>query len=76
VDDFVRKGGSLSETEGRKCVCNGLMGTIGLGQVLSEQDTERALVTAGNDVAQIARFLKPGHDSYTAADVIQYLTQN
>ena len=76
VDDFLRKGGSLSETEGRKCVCNGLMATIGLGQVLSQQDGERALVTAGNDVAQIARFLKPGHDSYSAADVIQYLTQN
>ena len=32
-----------------------------------------ALVTAGDDVANIARFLKPGEDSYGAADVIEYL---
>ena len=31
------------------------------------------LLTAGNDVADLARFLKPGTDSYTAADVVAYL---
>jgi nitronate monooxygenase len=28
VADFVRKGGTLEETKGRECVCNGLMATI------------------------------------------------
>lgn len=73
VDDFLRKGGNLAETEGRKCVCNGLMATIGLEQNRSDLDVELALVTAGNDVADIARFLKPNHNSYTAAEVIEYL---
>lgn len=73
IDNFVRKGGMLSDTQGRKCVCNGLMATIGLGQVRPESSEELALVTAGDDVAGIARFLKPGRSSYTAADVIHYL---
>ena len=73
VDDFVRKGGNLSDTENRKCVCNGLMATIGLEQTRSDRDVELALVTAGNDVADIARFLKPNRNSYTAADVIEFL---
>ena len=30
VEDFVRKGGTLEETHGRECVCNGLVATIGL----------------------------------------------
>ena len=31
------------------------------------------MMTAGDDVAHIARFLKPGCDSYTAADVVARL---
>lgn len=73
IDNFLRKGGDLAETRGRKCVCNGLMATIGLGQNRAELGTELALVTAGDDVARIARFLKPGCPSYSAADVVNYL---
>jgi nitronate monooxygenase len=73
VDHFLRKGGALSCTEGRKCICNGLTGTIGLGQIRSELGPELALVTAGDDVAHITRFLKPGAQSYSAAEVIHYL---
>jgi nitronate monooxygenase len=73
VDDFVRKGGTLEETTGRECVCNGLVSTIGLPQVRPGNIPELPLVTAGNDVAHVARFLQPGHDSYTAAEVIRVL---
>ena len=31
------------------------------------------LLTAGNDVAQVARYLQPGRDSYTAGEVVGYL---
>jgi len=71
--DFVRKGGDPTETEGRLCVCNGLVSTIGLAQVRSEENGDLPLVTAGNDVAQVARYLQPGHDTYTAAEVVDYL---
>jgi nitronate monooxygenase len=72
VEDYVRKGGDSQETQGRKCVCNGLLANIGLGQVRSRGE-EKMLVTAGDDAAHVARFLKPGQTSYTAEDVISYL---
>ena len=73
VDDFVRKGGAAGETEGRQCVCNGLMATIGLAQTRSEGEVDLPLLTAGNDVADIAKFLRPGRDAYSAAEVIDCL---
>jgi NAD(P)H-dependent flavin oxidoreductase YrpB (nitropropane dioxygenase family) len=73
VDDFVKKGGTLADTQERKCLCNGLVANIGLNQVRSETEQELALMTAGDDVAQVAQFLKPGCDSYTAADVLRHL---
>ena len=71
--DYVRKGGKPEETVGRKCLCNGLTATVGLGQVRDTGKTEPALITAGNDVAQIARFARDGGDSYSASDVINML---
>ena len=73
VEDFVRKGGTLEETVGRECVCNGLVGTIGLPQVDAENNSGLALVTAGNDIANVLQFQSPGRDSYTAAEVIRLL---
>ena len=73
VDDFIRKGGALEDTHGRECVCNGLMATIGLAQISSDNIMDLPLVTAGNEVAHVARYLKPGHDSYPAAEVIERL---
>ena len=73
AEDFVRKGGEPTETEGRLCVCNGLVSTIGLAQVRFEENGDLPLVTAGNDVAQVGRYLQPGHDTYTAAEVVDYL---
>jgi NAD(P)H-dependent flavin oxidoreductase YrpB (nitropropane dioxygenase family) len=73
VDDYLSKGGDEQDTRGRKCICNALMANIGLGQVQRNGETELPLVTSGDDVANVARFLKPGSISYTAADVIDYL---
>ena len=73
MEDFIRKGGAPEDTHGRECVCNGLMATIGLAQISSENILDLPLVTAGNEVAHVARFLKPGHNSYPAAEVIERL---
>jgi len=73
VDDFVKKGGDSADTDGRKCICNGLMATVGLGQKRSDGGDEPPILTAGNEVANVARFLKPGSDTYTSADVINAL---
>jgi NAD(P)H-dependent flavin oxidoreductase YrpB (nitropropane dioxygenase family) len=69
-EDYIRKGGTLAETKDRQCVCNGLVATIGLPQIRSEDNVELPLVTAGNEVANIASFLRPGQDSYSAAETI------
>jgi nitronate monooxygenase len=73
VDDYVKKGGTVADAQGRKCLCNGLLANVGLNQVRSDSEQELALMTAGDDVAQVARFLKPGCDTYTAADVVRCL---
>ncbi len=72
VDDYVRKGGNLADTVGRKCLCNGLMATAGFAQVRAGQP-EPAIVTAGNEVTDLVRLLPNGDDRYTAADVLNYL---
>src|SRR5205814_1651495 len=75
IDDYVAKGGLAAESDGRKCVCNGLLATVGIGQVRPGQTTELPLVTAGNEIEHIADFLAPGAESYSAARVIRALLQ-
>ena len=76
VEDFLRKGGTLEETVGRKCVCNGLLATANLGQIGSNEEPESPLLTAGNDIAFIHRFARRGRNSYGACDVIRCLLKD
>ncbi len=69
IEDFVKKGGDIAETVGRKCICNGLMSTIDLGQV-RKGFHEPAIVTAGDEVAHVSQYLKPGADHYSVEDVL------
>jgi nitronate monooxygenase len=73
VEQYVQKGGDATDTLGRKCLCNGLIGTIGLGQVVANSESEAPIVTSGDEIAQIARLVKPPRNSYSAADVVRYL---
>ncbi|MNT03420.1 hypothetical protein D3C72_1379540 [compost metagenome] len=73
VKDYVRKGGLEEDTVGRKCLCNALMADIGMGQVQAGGAEEMPLLTAGDDLNNIARMIKPGQTSYSAKDVISYL---
>lgn len=71
---YVNKGGDPADTIGRRCLCNALMANIGLGQVRGAGTTEQPLLTAGDDLVRLARFLA-GRVRYRAADVVQYLLQ-
>jgi len=73
VEFYVKKGGAAEETIGRKCLCNGLLATIGLVQRQRTGYLEPPLVTAGDEVKHLGRFLHDGKISYTAQEVIQYL---
>jgi nitronate monooxygenase len=73
VGDYLRKGGSAQDTASRRCLCNALMADIGLGQIRRGGEPEIPLLTSGDDLERLARFLPPGAESYRAADVIRYL---
>ncbi len=69
ADDYVTKGGAIEETVGRKCLCNALFATIGLGQI-SHGEPEMPIVTAGDDVSQLLRYIRNGETSYSSGDVL------
>jgi nitronate monooxygenase len=73
VTTYVSKGGKVENTVGRKCLCNALMANIGHPQTRNGKYTELPLITSGNDLTQIARFLSPGTSTYSAADVVAKL---
>ena len=73
VANYVAKGGKAEETVGKKCLCNALMANVGHAQMRKDDLEEPALVTVGDDLNTIATFLKPGRDSYGAADVVESL---
>lgn len=74
VDAYVAKGGDAEATEGRKCLCNALLANVGMGQIRRDGTIELPLVTAGDDISTIARFIRPGESTYSARDVIEALT--
>jgi nitronate monooxygenase len=74
VDAFIAKGGSLDDSVGRKCLCNGLMSNVGLAQVRKKTGAEPVIVTCGEDVSRISQFLPTLNAlSYSAKDVIDFL---
>jgi NAD(P)H-dependent flavin oxidoreductase YrpB (nitropropane dioxygenase family) len=75
VKTYIAKGGKEDNTEGRKCLCNALMANIGLPQLRSAGYIERALVTSGNDIVGLTRFLPDEGLTYSAEDVIAKLFQ-
>ena len=76
VRSYVKKGGECANTEGRKCLCNALMANIGLPQRRPNGYVEKPLFTAGDDLPAVVRFLGDERNSYTAAEVIQYLLES
>ncbi len=74
--NFLRKGGAPSELIGRKCLCNGLAGTVGLAQTRDDGSLEPTIVTAGDEISQLARYFDFDRDSYSAADVIRTLLRH
>jgi len=73
IHDHEKKGGTQADATGRKCLCNGLFAAVGFGQTLPDGKVEPAIVTAGADVAEVARFLRPGRHSYRAIDVVNFV---
>jgi nitronate monooxygenase len=73
VDTYVKKGGTVEDTVGRKCLCNALFATIGHAQRRPEGTEELPLITSGDELKNIRRFIGSDRRGYTASDVIDYL---
>jgi NAD(P)H-dependent flavin oxidoreductase YrpB (nitropropane dioxygenase family) len=72
IDTYVKRGGNVEDTDGRKCLCNGLFANIGLGQVRPDDVDERPLLTSGDELACLGAFFR-SRPQYTAADVVDHL---
>jgi nitronate monooxygenase len=72
VDTYVKKGGDVEDTVGRKCLCNALMADIGMAQVRDGGELERPIITSGDDLIRLGRFVAD-RDTYGARDVVDYL---
>jgi nitronate monooxygenase len=74
IDDFINKRGLPLNSEGKRCLCNGLLAGVGLGQIgirdgaLTE---EPAIITLGNDLQGIRRLSRQGQVEYSASDCVE-----
>lgn len=73
VKSYVDKGGKEEDTEGRKCLCNGLLANIGHATQYMNGYFEKPLVTAGSCFAAVKEFITNGNHSFSAKDVIDYV---
>jgi nitronate monooxygenase len=74
VSVYTSKGGQEADTQGRKCICNALLATASHPQTRGHgRFVEAGIVTAGDDLTGIGRFLASGATRYTAADVVRII---
>ncbi len=75
VHMYVRKGGDLADTVGRKCLCNGLTANVGLGQTRRDGYQEAAIATLGADLDGVTQMLSERPGGWTAAQAVDFLLQ-
>lgn len=69
---FLSAGGAPEEVAGRRCLCNGLLAAIGLGQ-WRESGREAAILTLGEDWSALATLAARHGGEHGAGDVVRYL---
>lgn len=76
IEDFIRKGGRAKNTEGRVCLCNGLLATGGLAQVRPDGYVEPPIVTLGEDLSAVRKLLAAlaaGQDTYAIGKALRFV---
>ena len=71
--DFKQKRGLPFNAEGKRCLCNGLLAAVGLGQTHPTNGDEPAIVTLGNNLDGVRRLSRLGQMPYWACDVVNDL---
>lgn len=75
VHMFVKKGGSVEDTVGRKCLCNGLVATIGMAQHRKDGYVEDRIMTLGEDLDGPRDLIARHPQGWTAAQALAYLQE-
>ena len=73
IDTYIRQRGLERNTDERRCLCNGLLACVGLGQVKEIQGEtveEPAIVTLGNHLGGVRRLSRQGQVHYHVEDVV------
>ncbi len=70
---YLKKDGTMEETEGRKCLCNGLFSNIGLGQHRRDGYDEAPIVTLGSDVDGCKELIKDFPNGWSAAQAMDFI---
>ena len=73
VHMYLKKGGSEEATRGRKCLCNGLMANIGLGQRRKDGYVEAKLVTLGQDLVGAKELISRYVHGWSASQAVEWL---
>lgn len=74
VRPYLRKGGTLPDTVGRRCLCNALTAAVDLGQTRRDGYVEAPLVTLGAELDGPHDLLHRLPDGWTAADAMAWLS--
>ncbi len=70
---YLRKGGSLEDTVGRKCLCNALMANVGLGQLRRSGYEEEPAITLGQDLVGAETLVAMHPGGWTARQAMEWL---
>jgi len=73
IDGYVNNRGIERNTDERRCLCNGLLASVGLGQVKNingEWIEEPAIITLGNRLDHVRRLSRQGQTTYHVQDVV------
>ena len=73
IEQYTAKGGDLDDTVGRHCLCNNLCATAGFPQQRKDGYVEVPIITAGDELVNVGKYIKSGQQSYSAKDVLDYL---
>ena len=72
---YLKKDGTIEETEGRKCLCNGLFSNIGLGQHRRDGYDEAPIVTLGSDVDGCKELIKLHPNGWSASLAMDFIAE-
>ncbi|WP_420176280.1 nitronate monooxygenase [Luteococcus sp. OSA5] len=73
IDAYLKKGGKLEDTVGRKCLCNCLITNVGLGQERKDGYKEVPGITLGQDVTGAKRLLELHPEGWGGKQAVDFL---